>query len=84
MSTNEHLSAMFPRAVDGEAVDSANELAQVLQFSDFANRPRPPRRSAPEVDLPALDEAMRDLDAAANAALKLVFLTRHRLGLPQL
>lgn len=67
-----------------EAVAEAQELAQVLQFSDFANRPRGLKKPAPEVELPVLDEAMRNLHAAANAALKLIFLARHRLGLPQL
>lgn len=62
----------------------AGELAKVLQFSDFVNRPRPPRRSTPEVELPAIDEAMRNLHAAALAAMRLVALTRDRLGLPQL
>ena len=42
------------------------------------------RKPSTDVALPVLDDAMRNLHAAAHAALKLIFLARHRLGLPQL
>jgi len=69
---------------EAEVLADAAALAQVLQFSDFASRPRRPKKPEPEVALPVLDDAMRNLHAAAHAALKLIFLARHRLGLPQL
>jgi len=42
------------------------------------------RKPTSDVALPVLDDAMRNLHAAAHAALKLISLARHRLGLPQL
>jgi len=69
---------------EAEALADAQVLAQVLQFSDFASRPRSPKKTYPEIPLDVLDEAMRNLHAAAHAALKLIFLARHRLGMPQL
>ena len=42
------------------------------------------RKPAPDVALPVLDEAMRNLHCAAHAALKLIFLARHKLGMPPL
>ena len=64
----------------------AHGAAQVVQFSDYAGRPRAGarRREISQCEMEALDEAMRTIHAAANAALKLVFMARHRLGLPQL
>lgn len=41
-------------------------------------------KPAPDAALPVLDEAMRNLHAAAHAALKLIYMARHRLGLPPL
>ena len=48
---------------------------------------RPPRRRLPppvELEMPVMDDATRNLHAAASAALKLIYMTRQRLGLPQL
>lgn len=64
-----------------EALAEAQELANVLQLSDFASRPRAPRRSAPEVELPVLDEASRNLLAAALVAVRLIALMRDPMGL---
>ena len=69
---------------EAEVLADAEVLAQVLQFSDYVNRPRRAKRLDSDAAMPVLDEAMRNLHAAAHAALKLIFLARHKMGLPQL
>lgn len=56
---------------------------KIVRFERYCGTRRR-RRPQPEVELSVMDEAMRNLHAAAQAALKLIFLARHRLGLPQL
>lgn len=58
----------------------------VTWIDDYRRR-RAARRGPPEPPGPGnkeFDEATRDLHAAASTTLKLVYLVRDRLGLPQL
>jgi hypothetical protein len=56
----------------------------VVRLDEYRQKPR--RRLPPTVVLeqPVMDDATRNLHAAASAALKLIYMTRQRLGLPQL
>lgn len=56
---------------------------KIVRFDRYRGTTRN-RRPQPGVELPVMDEAMRNLHAAAHAALKLIWMARHRLGLPQL
>ena len=60
--------------------------SNVTWLDDYRRRRKsaggPPEPPGPGED--AFDEATRDLHAAASTILKLVFLVRDRLGLPQL
>lgn len=59
----------------------------VTRIEDYRRRHGKDRRGPPEPPGPGnneFDEATRDLHAAASTTLKLVFLVRNRLGLPQL
>lgn len=61
----------------------ASDDGKVLNLDKYRGMRRT-GKPAPAVEMPVMDEAMRNLHAAAHAALKLIFLARHRLGLPQL
>lgn len=57
----------------------------VVRFEDYRNRRRStPRPAKPTLGPEVFDEATRDLHAAANTTLKLVYLVRAQLGLPEL
>lgn len=57
---------------------------KVVRLHDYAQRRRTKQRPQPDIAVAELEEAMRTIHSAAHAALKLVFMARHRLGLPQL
>ncbi len=61
--------------------------AVVVDLSKYRGRPR--RRRPAETSMSAafgaaMDDATRDLHAAADTTIKLVFLARERMGLPPL
>lgn len=64
----------------------AQPTGQVLQFSDFVGVPRSGAHyvGRNKVDLAEIDEATRDLHAAARTVQRLVFAARMRMGLPPL
>lgn len=55
---------------------------KVLLLDRYRGLPRRPPREPVEKEM--MDEASRNLHAAALAAMRLVALMRHRMGLPQL
>lgn len=65
-------------------MEKDGEDGKIIRLDRYRGKARRRRKPRQDVALPVLDEAMRNLHAAAHAALKLIFLARHRLGLPQL
>jgi len=58
-------------------------VENVLKLESYRGAKRRQQKPA-LVDIEAMDEAMRNLQAAASAAIRLVSVTRAKLGLPQL
>ncbi|WP_202841936.1 hypothetical protein [Luteimonas saliphila] len=64
---------------------SESKIVSLDRYRDRRRRPPEPKpMPEPAPALEVLDEAMRNLHAAANASLKLIFMARHRLGMTQL
>jgi hypothetical protein len=57
---------------------------KVVDLDRYRRARKRKRRQSPRVDPQDMDEAMRNLHAAASAALKLVAIARNQMGLPQL
>ena len=69
-----------------EKGDGHDGRGNVVCFEDYRQRRRSTTRPAPPAPLAEaiFDEATRDLHAAASTTLKLVYLVRSQLGLPEL
>lgn len=68
-----------------EKGDGRDGRGNVVCFEDYRQRRRSRTRPAqPALAAEVFDEATRDLHAAASTTLKLVYLVRSQLGLPEL
>lgn len=67
-----------------EKGDGRDAGGNVVRFEDYKHRRRASKPASPAVSPILFDEATRDLHAVASTTLKLVYLVRAQLGLPEL